>query len=68
MEYDLMGAVTRFTHKALTWNKEVFGNIFAKKKLIMARLLGTQRAIANNPNNFLINLQDQLSKEYNEIL
>ena len=34
----------------------------------MARLLGTQRALANNPNNFLINLQDQLSEEYNVIL
>ena len=34
----------------------------------MARLLGTQRALANNPNNFLINLQDQLSKEYNVLL
>ena len=34
----------------------------------MARLLGAQRALANNPHNFLINLQDQLSEEYNEIL
>ena len=34
----------------------------------MARLLGTQRALANSPNNFLINLQDQLSEEYNVIL
>ena len=34
----------------------------------MARLLGTQRALANNPNNFLINLQEQLSKEYNMLL
>ena len=34
----------------------------------MARLLGTQRALANNPNNFLINLQDQLSEKYNVLL
>ena len=34
----------------------------------MARLLGVQRALANNPNSFLINLQEQLSGEYNEIL
>ena len=34
----------------------------------MARLLGTQRALANNPNNFLINLQEQLSEEYNMLL
>ncbi|XP_030924591.1 uncharacterized protein LOC115951550 [Quercus lobata] len=61
MEDNLVGAITRFTHKAQTWNKEVFGNIFARKRQIIARLLGAQRAIANNPNNFLINLQEQLS-------
>ena len=55
-EKDLPGAVTRFTQKAQIWNKEVFGNIFVRKRQIMARLLGTQRALANNPNNFLINL------------
>lgn len=68
MEENLIGAVTRFTHKAQIWNKEVFGNIFARKRQIMARLLGAQRALANSPNNFLINLQEQLSGEYNEIL
>ena len=68
MENDLMGADTRFTNKAQSWNKEIFGNIFARKKLLMARLLGAQRVIANSPSNFLINLQEQLSKEYNEIL
>lgn len=68
MEENLIGAVTRFTHKAQIWNKEVFGNIFARKRQIMARLLGAQRALANSPNSFLINLQEQLSGEYNEIL
>ena len=34
----------------------------------MARLLGAQRALATNPNTFLINLQNQLTNEYNEIL
>ena len=37
----LAGVVTRFIQKAQTWNKEVFGNIFVRKKHIMARLLGT---------------------------
>ena len=44
-EEDLPGAITRFTQKAQTWNKEVFGNIFVRKRQIMARLLGTQRAL-----------------------
>ena len=37
----LKGAILDFMVKAWRWNKEVFGNVFAKKKLIMARLLGT---------------------------
>ena len=68
MDDNLAGAVFRFTYKAQIWNKEVFGNIFVKKRQIMVRLLGAQRALANNPNTFLINLQDQLAGEYSEIL
>lgn len=34
----------------------------------MARLLGTQRALAKNLNNFFIQLQDQLSEEYKLVL
>ena len=64
----LKGAISEFTVKAQRLNKEVFGNVFAKKKLIMARLLGTQKALAFRPNPFLINLQNQLSEEYNLIL
>ena len=39
-----------------------------KKSQIMARLLGTQKALANRPSSFFINLQDQLAEEYNQIL
>ena len=54
MDDNHVGAITRFTLKAQIWNKEVFGNIFVRKKQIMARLLGAQRAPAINPNTFLI--------------
>lgn len=36
----LHDAIAKFTVKAKKWNKEVFGNIFAKKKRLMARLIG----------------------------
>ena len=64
----LMSSISDFTVKARRWNKEGFGNVFVKKKLILARLLGTQKALASNPNPFLINLQNQLSEEYSLIL
>ena len=67
-EGDLAEAISSFKTKAQRWNRKVFGNVFIRKKKILARLLGTQRALAHWPNSFLINLQKQLSEEYNLIL
>ncbi|KAL4609882.1 hypothetical protein ACB092_08G013100 [Castanea dentata] len=64
----LKGAISNFILKAQKWNKDVFGNVFVRKKKIMARLLGTQKALASQPNPFLLNLQNQLFEEYNLIL
>ena len=38
-------AIESFTKEATKWNKEQFGNVFAWKKNIMARLNGIQRAM-----------------------
>ena len=54
--------------KALRWNKDVFGNVFTRKKIIMARLLGVQKAFTSRLNPFLIRLQNKLNDEYNLIL
>lgn len=53
---------------ARVWNKEVFGNVFQKKSRLEAQIKGTQHALANNPNQFLINLERSLLKDYNLIL
>lgn len=57
-----------FTNAAKVWNKEIFGNIFHKKSRLESRIKGTQHALVNNPNQFLINLERNLLKEYNLIL
>ena len=57
-----------FIDRVKKWNVEVFGNIFAKKRRVLARLNGAQKAIAKNPNNFLLNLENQLLSEYSLIL
>ena len=54
--------------KALRWNKDVFGIVFTRKKIIMARLLGVQKAFTSRLNPFLIRLQNKLNDEYNLIL
>ena len=65
---NLPDAISVFTSKALRWNKDVFRNVFTRKKTIMARLLGVQKALTSRPNPFLINLQNKLNDEYNLIL
>jgi hypothetical protein len=50
------------------WNKEVFGNIFAKKKKLMNLLLGIQTTLARCPSQSLIFLQENLLEELNQIL
>ena len=67
-QVNLADAISVFVSKAKDWNREIFGNVFAKKERLMARLVGIQKAMANRSCTFLINLQNQLSDEYNNIL
>ena len=53
-----------FVIRVRKWNCEVFGNLFARKRRILARLHGVQKALANNPNDFLLELEQQLILEY----
>ncbi|XP_019251211.1 PREDICTED: uncharacterized protein LOC109230139 [Nicotiana attenuata] len=50
---DLLEATNTFKSNATTWNKLVFGNIFHKKKHILARLNGIQKASAYPFSSFL---------------
>ena len=38
-------AIAKFTERVMVWNKEVFGNIFQRKKQVLARLRGIQKAL-----------------------
>lgn len=51
-----------------TWNKDVFGNIFSKKRSLLARLNGIQKALSLRSNPFLENLELALQKEYQQVL
>ncbi|OMO68562.1 reverse transcriptase [Corchorus capsularis] len=50
------------------WNKNTFGNIHRRKRLLMARLGGVQRALETRPNPFLYRLEKELSDEFNLVL
>lgn len=60
----LSNAITNFTRKAKQWNVDVFGNIFNRKKRVIARLNGAQETLANHLNEFLVQLEKDLIEEY----
>ncbi|XP_050254456.1 uncharacterized protein LOC126700356 [Quercus robur] len=65
---ELQIAISDFANRAKKWNVEVFGNLFARKRRVLARLNGSQKALANNPNDFLLALEEKLIEEYSLIL
>lgn len=46
----------------------MFGDIFKKKRKLMARLEGLQTAVQRRSNPFLHKLKEELAREYNTIL
>ncbi|XP_019173838.1 PREDICTED: uncharacterized protein LOC109169412 [Ipomoea nil] len=46
-----------------TWNKDVFGNVFKRKKILASRISGIQRCLAENHHKGLIKLELKLRKE-----
>ena len=64
----LLEAIEVFSRQASLWNKNHFGNIFQKKKRVLARLDGVQRALAIQPSASLVVLENQLMKELDVVL
>ncbi|XP_048493465.1 uncharacterized protein LOC125494012 [Beta vulgaris subsp. vulgaris] len=63
------GRLENVKDSLIEWNKEVFGNIYLRKKRAFRRLEGTQIALHLNPTSpFLQNLEEHLEKEVKEIL
>ena len=54
----LMEAIEVFSNQAKLWNKNQFGNIFQKKKRVLAWLNGVQRALASQPSSSLVALEN----------
>ncbi|XP_019168344.1 PREDICTED: uncharacterized protein LOC109164047 [Ipomoea nil] len=51
-----------------SWNRDTFGNIFHRKKRVLARLEGIQRSLCVYWRSDLLRLQKRLRKELDEIL
>ncbi|GLT61710.1 hypothetical protein SLA2020_343970 [Shorea laevis] len=56
------------TNQAKAWSLATFGNIFKKKKKLLAHIEGIQKSRAYNFSSFLWNLERGLLQQYNDIL
>lgn len=54
----LKEAILDFVDRVRRWNTKVFGNLFARKMRVLARLNGAQKTLANHPNEFLLELEN----------
>ena len=61
-------AISDFVIRAKKWNSEVFGNLSTRKRRVLARLNDAQKALVENPNGFLIDLEKKLIEEYSLIM
>ena len=61
-------AIAKFTEKVTIWNREVFGNIFQRKRIILARLGGIQKAFETHSMHNLRTLDMELREELDRIL
>lgn len=64
----LSNSIACFANKASRWNRETFGNVFQRKRRVLARLGGIQRNLAERPSDFLVQLEKSLGEEYRLIL
>lgn len=61
-------ALTDFTQWVKSWNRNLFGNIFHKKKRLLAWLGSIQKALCSNHSDSLLSLERKLSGEYQQVL
>ncbi|GAU39340.1 hypothetical protein TSUD_60910 [Trifolium subterraneum] len=60
---DLVDVLSNLTSNLKVWNKVVFGNIFKRKKELLARLNGIQNSSNYDYSNFLETLENELQQQ-----
>lgn len=65
---NLREKIDNFSKAAISWNKNVFGNIFRKKRWTLARIKGVQDSQSKSFSHNLISLEKDLVADYNNIL
>lgn len=61
-------AVADFIDKLGNWNKDIFGNIFKRKKELLARIGGIQRFLEKRQSRSLSKLESKLKRDLEKVL
>ncbi|KAK8686806.1 hypothetical protein V6N13_125823 [Hibiscus sabdariffa] len=64
----LSDVISRFSSTAEVWNTTIFGYIGAKKRSIITRLRGAQKALERRKSSFLLSLERELCLELETLL
>ncbi|XP_024155775.1 uncharacterized protein LOC112163733 [Rosa chinensis] len=64
---DIISKVNMLASDLQKWNTNVVGNIFRKKRKLLARITGIQESLCKKHNPFLLNLEEDLIREYEQI-
>ena len=64
----VVDGLNRVKDASIIFNKEVFGNIFRRKRLLAARIAGVQRQLENFDSCSLVRLERSLQVQYNQVL
>lgn len=51
-----------------TWNRETFGNIFKRKRILEKRLEGVRKRLATGVSQHYLELETALQKEWEDVL
>ena len=68
MKKDVLRGLDIVRDDSIIFNKFTFGNIFRNKRRILARLVGVQNCLEEQPTDSLAMLEKHLWKEYNMVL
>lgn len=60
--------IDRLTNSLKAWNKNVFGNIFQRKKCILSRLAGIDNKLMTCDNPRLVRIRKELLEDYNKLV
>ncbi|KAK4492627.1 hypothetical protein RD792_003445 [Penstemon davidsonii] len=66
--HSIFEAIGNLPEAMRDWNGRSFGNIFAKKRRLLARINGIQKNLCLGDHPFLISLETELIHEYNDVL